>query len=274
MTALTFINNQQTDCVTVQDRGLLYGDGLFETMLSCHGKLALWNHHIARLQDGCERLAIPPPAQSALRHVIDPQLDSHLHQIIKIVVTRGATNRGYRMTKSLAPNIIISITEREFRPPAYWSQGIALFSCRTRLAKQPILAGIKHLNRLEQVLAAQEWGEDYQEGLMCTDDEDMIEGTSHNIFFVKNGALFTPDLSQAGVAGVMRHYVIELARRMQLPVYIKCIQLSELTDMDEVFVTNSIDGILPVRRIGDTHFQPGKLTRALQAQVAELIPYQ
>jgi len=274
MDTVTFINGEQRDVISVTDRGFMYGDGVFETLLSYKANLALWEYHYERLVASCERLHIAVPSKEALLHTLTPNLDPQRHQIIKIVVTRGEGQRGYRVTQSMKPNVVISISERRFLPSAYWENGINVYCCATRLASQPALAGIKHLNRLEQVLATQEWGETYQEGLMCNLHDEMIEATSHNVFAVKDGQLYTPDLSEAGVEGVMRRYVIELAREMRIAVYIKRIQLTELASMDEVFVTNSIDGIWPVKCIGDWEFELGEITRALQAQVAELMPYQ
>ena len=274
MPTTTIINGEQRDTISVSDRGFMYGDGIFETMLSCQGRLALWAYHYERLANGCRRLNIPVPEETSLLAQIQPRLQPDRHHIIKIVVTRGEGTRGYRCRQPLSPNIVIGIAERRFHSPEYWQNGIAVFCCATQLAKQPALAGLKHLNRLEQVLAAQEWTDDYQEGLMCDQAGNMIEATSHNLFCVQNGQLYTPDLSSAGVAGVMRRYVIELASKLGIPVYIQETKLSTLAAMDEVFVTNSIDGIWPVRQIGDWRFEPGEITRTLQARVTELLPYQ
>ena len=274
MDTITLINGEQGAAISVMDRGFMYGDGVFETLLSCKANLALWEYHYARLTAGCERLRIAVPASAVLLSTLTPHLDPQGHQVIKIVVTRGEGQRGYRVTQSMQPNVVISIGERQFLPPTYWQNGINLYRCATRLASQPILAGIKHLNRLEQVLATQEWDETYQEGLMCNLHDEVIEATSHNLFAVNDGRLYTPDLSATGVEGVMRRYVIELAREMRIAVYIKHIKLTDLAHMDEVFVTNSIDGIWPVVRIADWEFKLGEITRALQTRVAALMPYQ
>lgn len=252
----------------------MYGDGVFETILSCHANMPLWAYHYERLASGCERLNIPAPHEVLLLEQIQPHLQANRHEVIKIVVTRGEGPRGYRCTGPLSPNVVISLSERPFRSLEYWQSGISVFACETRLAKQPALAGLKHLNRLEQVLAAQEWTDDYQEGLMCDGEDNVIETTSHNLFCVKGGCLYTPDLASAGVAGIMRRYVIELASQMDIPVYIENVKSTTIADMDEVFVTNSIDGIWPVKQIADWRFEIGGITRDLQARVAGLLPYQ
>ena len=274
MTTVTYINGEQRSAISVLDRGFMYGDGVFETILSCHANMPLWAYHYERLTSGCERLNIPVPSEASLLAQIQPHLQPTLHEVIKIVVTRGEGERGYRCTGPTSPNVVISLAQRPFRSPEYWQAGISVFCCAIRLARQPALAGLKHLSRLEQVLAAQEWTDDYQEGLMCDEEDNVIETTSHNLFCVKGGRLYTPDLSLAGVSGIMRRYVIELARQMGIPVYIENVKSTTISDMDEVFVTNSIDGIWPVKRIADWSFKLGVITRDLQARVAELLPYQ
>ena len=273
MTTITYINGTKRDTISVSDRGLNYGDGLFETILSCRKTIPLWSFHYQRLESGCRRLKIPAPLEKSLLDLINPHLDQNIHQIIKIIVTRGPGQQGYRSNSLTESTTIIRISKRVFRPPAYWSEGVAVFCCATRLAKQPILAGIKHLNRLEQVMASMELGDEYQEGLMCTSDQYVIEATSHNLFFVKNGQILTTDLSSAGVAGVMRQYVIELASKLDMPVYSQQIPLSDIIHMDEIFLTNSIDGIWPVKRIDENSMTVGPVTRDLQTRVAELLPY-
>lgn len=274
MTAITYINGMKQDTISVMDRGLLYGDGLFETILACSGSMPLWQYHYQRLASGCRQLSIPLPAENALLDLIEPHLNSDTHQIIKIIVTRGQGARGYRSITQLTPNVVINISNRDFRSPTYWHDGVAVFCCTTQLARQPALAGIKHLNRLEQVMASREWNDNYQEGLMCTADNHVIEATSHNLFFVRDGRILTADLSEAGVAGVMRQYVIDLASKMQLQVYSQNIPFIDIPNMDEVFLTNSINGVWPVVRVGEWSFKCGEITRNLQVRVAEVIPYQ
>lgn len=251
----------------------MYGDGLFETMLACNASVPLWKQHYQRLLSGCERLGIPAPAEHEIWHTIEPHINNSMHYIIKVVVTRGVGSRGYRVTAALKPNTVVSITERQTKPAAFWQEGVSVYRCKTNLSEQPALAGIKHLNRLEQVLASQEWNDSFQEGVMCTVQGDVIEATYHNLFAIKNGAILTPDLSRAGVAGVMRQYVIDLTRTWHLPLYIQTIPYMELASMDEVFLTNSVDGIWPVRQIGEWTFANGNLTRKLQNNIAELLPY-
>ena len=274
MTTITYINGMEQDAISVMDRGLLYGDGLFETILACSGSMPLWQYHYQRLASGCRQLSIPVPEENALLDLIEPHLNPDTHQIIKIIVTRGQAARGYRTITQQTPNVVINISNRDFRSPTYWRDGVAVFCCATRLARQPALAGIKHLNRLEQVMASHEWNDNYQEGLMCTADNQVIEATSHNLFFVKDGRILTADLSEAGVAGVMRQYVIDLASKMQLQVYSQNIPFIDIPHMDEVFLTNSINGVWPVVRVGEWSFKCGAITRNLQARVAEVIPYQ
>ena len=274
MSAVTYINGTPATAISVADRGYQYGDGLFETMLACGGAIPLWKYHYSRMQSGCQRLNITVPDEQAILQLLRPQIESAEHKIIKIIVTRGAGERGYRVTAPVQPNVSITVTQRQFKPKSCWEDGASVIRCKTQVAEQSALAGIKHLNRLEQVLASQEWGDDRQEGLMCTMNDHVIEATYHNLFAVKDAALFTPDLTYAGVAGVMRQYVIDLASDWQLPMYIQPIPFVQLADMDEVFLTNSIDGVWPITRIDQREFMIGPITRRIQDKVAELIPYQ
>lgn len=138
--------------------------------------------------------------------------------------------------------------------------------CKTRLARQPLLAGMKHLNRLEQVLARAEWQDDYAEGLMCDTNGQVIEGTRTNLFLVRSdGTLVTPDLSQSGVAGVMRAQVLESAAAMGLPCLVQAVTTDMIESALELFLTNSLIGIWPVRRIESRKYVVGKISQTLQA---------
>jgi 4-amino-4-deoxychorismate lyase len=263
------INGVAQDNIKATDRGLHYGDGLFETIAVHQGHPLLWQAHMVRLAEGCERLGFPS---------LDPeQLAAEVHQlsrdddkaVIKIIVTRGTGGRGYR------PPLEAQTTRIVFRYPwpshADENSSIKLQLCRTRLGLNPALAGLKHLNRLEQVLARQEWGDDSSvEGVMCDINGNLIEGTMSNLFIVRNGELLTPDLSECGIAGVMRRQVLGLAEELSLPHRVVRLTDSDMARAEEAFITNSIIGIRAVERFNTVQYSEwNPVTRQLQAALEQ-----
>ena len=192
--------------------------------------------------------------------------------VVKIIITRGQGGRGYRFLGEMNPTICIAIFPATQHPQHYYNHGITVRLCQQRLGCNVTLAGLKHLNRLEHILARAEWDDDCVEGLLFDTNNNLIEATASNIFIVKNGLLFTPDLTEAGVAGVMRRFIVdELAPELRLTVNIKKISLDELLAADEIFLCNSVFGIWPIVSINNVHnavFSVGSLTKQLQSLLA------
>ncbi len=259
--ARVLVDGQPSNSVSVFDRGFCYGDGLFETIRFTGGKAPLWSRHMQRLADSCERLRLPVPDAALLLGdalIVTASLD---HAVVRITVTRGMGERGY------APPAMPQVTRvvAGFDAPAMagdaYTDGIHVRWCETRLARQPLLAGMKHLNRLEQVMARAEWSDAaVTEGLLCDIDGEVISATMANLFAVIDGTLVTPALDHCGVAGVARAEV--LAMRPEARVV--RIRPDELMRATEVFLTSSVRGILPVQAVGNTVYVPGPVTRALQ----------
>ncbi len=265
------INGVAATEIAVSDRGLQYGDGLFETMKVEDGKIRLWPLHWQRLSQGCERLAIPLIEQAQLEAEMNKLIQQQAENcfVLKLIITRGSSARGYAFAEPLAPTRILACYPLPQYPPQYQQDGVCVRYCDTLLSENPLLAGLKHLNRLEQVMARNEWhNDDYQEGLMSTAAGHVVDGIMSNLFAVKDGKLFTPSLEQAGVAGVMRQHVINCAKQAGIAVYASCFSRSELEDADELFLSNSLFGIWPIRVIGKTRFtRAGRLTRQLQEAI-------
>src|SRR5215471_865923 len=142
--------------IALEDRGLAYGDGVFETMLLRQGQVRFVEDHLARLEFGCKRLGISAPSIDALKNDLQLIAGAQNDGVIKLIVTRGAGGRGYRASADLAPTRI-AILYASIEPDA--EDGIEVRWCATRLARNATLAGIKHLNRLEYVLAHNEWND-------------------------------------------------------------------------------------------------------------------
>ncbi len=239
------------------DRGLHYGDGLFETIAVHGGAPALWDRHMQRLLLGCERLGIAPIDAAQLRRESLQLCEGVAEGVLKIIITRGSGGRGYRAPPSGAtqPTRLVALYAWPEYPPAFWVEGVAVRLCSTRLGSNPALAGIKHLNRLEQVLARSEWEDPaIPEGLMLDGEGHVIEGTMSNLFIVRNGRLLTPDLSRCGVAGVMRGCILDGVRDTGIPAEITQITLDDVKSSDEVFLCNSLIGVWPVKHCAGIDF--------------------
>jgi 4-amino-4-deoxychorismate lyase len=241
--------------VSPLDRGFAYGDGLFETCKLQNAKIPLWDLHRDRLVKSCERLFIPVEIdllEAQLKKIISELSPADAKSaVVKITVTRGQGGRGYRIPDGAIPTIVIGIFPASNYPSHYFSDGVNVRLCNLRLSSNPGLAGLKHLNRLEQILARAEWSDDsIAEGIVFDNSDHLIEAVFSNIFLIKNNELFTPDLSEAGVAGVMRRFIIEtIAPKANLNVQVKPLYREDLLNSDAVFLCNSLYGIWPVANI-------------------------
>ena len=261
------INGKDADKLSVLDRGLQYGDGLFETIAICKGNPLLWNRHWYRLKEGCERLGINVPDKNQLENEIAIITEDVDAGVLKLVVTRGCSSRGYVVDARSTSNQILYLFPWPSWPGKRQEQGVDVRLCATRLGTNTQLAGIKHLNRMEQVLARMEWEGEVAEGLLQDQEGDIIEGTSSNLFAVIDNQIYTPDLSRCGVAGVMRAEVMESASSMRIDVNIDKLTIARLESADEVFLTNSIIGIWPVKSIDSRKYPVGVITKNIQNQL-------
>jgi 4-amino-4-deoxychorismate lyase len=230
--------------ISIRDRGLLYGDGVFRTFPAYDGKVPHWSLHYQKLQQDCTALGIICPEYAQLTRELMLRLAAYSDAVFKIVVTRGIGQRGYAPAANAEPTHFWDNSPLPIYPDEYSTRGVKACFCQLRLSEQPRLAGIKHLNRLENVLAAAEI-HDAAEGLMCDAQGRVIEGTRSNIFLVKNGQLITPDLSRCGVAGLQRQRIIA-----QMLVLIQDVSVADLMSADEVFFVNSVMGVWSVRSLG------------------------
>jgi 4-amino-4-deoxychorismate lyase len=266
-----WVDGRPAQQLGVKDRGLAYGDGLFETIAVRAGRPTLFDAHLQRLRIGCERLAIKVD-QALLKAEMQAFAAELGEGVMKLIVTRGDSQRGYAADPQASSRRILQGGPAPAYPPAHAEQGVALFSCATRLGEQPLLAGLKHLNRLEQVLARAEWqSSEFAEGLMRDTSGRLIEGVYSNLFLLRDEVLLTPDLSRCGVAGVMRGQLIEGAAGLGLAVVQRDIEFRELAHADEVFVCNSVYGVWPVIACEQLRWPVGPVTRKLQRLALDLM---
>lgn len=268
------INGLSQESININDRGLQYGDGVFETMAVRNGKIHLWEDHWQRLKLGCEKLFISIPKKDLIEGEIRQLCQDNNEPlfIIKLILTRGEGVRGYRFSSKHNSTRILSAYSWPDYPDKNSDEGVTVRYCDTQLSENSKLAEIKHLNRLEQVLARNEWDtNEFQEGLMLSQQGFVIDGTMSNIFAVKDGRLFTPALTLCGVSGVMRKNVIKIAKEKGLEIYEKDFCKVELEMADELFLTNSLFGLWPIRVIAKTRFtKVGNITKQLQLEVNKL----
>lgn len=248
------------------DRGLAYGDGLFETMAAESGAIRWLDYHLERLCSGCRRLRIPAPDDTTLRREIAERCPPAGKAVVKLIVTRGTGARGYGPPAKARPTRLIGATVWPARPRTNYSTGIELIPCEIRLGRNPALAGLKHLNRLEQVLARAELEDEHaQEGLLLDSDGQVVGCTSSNIFAITGRQMITPEIRYCGVEGVMRRIVIETASELGLEASGTVMRPEALHAADALFVTNSVFGIWPVRSFGDRVYARSPIIRELQS---------
>ncbi|GGI88794.1 aminodeoxychorismate lyase [Shewanella gelidii] len=277
-----WINGIATDigapCIQANDRGLSYGDGLFATMRVSYGKILFLGSHLSRLQQSAHRLGfgwqISQQSQSAMLEAAQQYPNSCL----KLMVSRGAGGRGYTPPEQPDLNEIISVQSIPTHYRNWQRSGIALATSSIQLGQQPRLAGIKHLNRLEQVLIKRrplpQWADD---SLALDAKGDVIETSMANIFFIDGQSVITPVLSHSGVSGVMRQQIIEAL--IELGFDIKMTRIDYLGDRENdtesvglpqfqhAFITNSLLGCVDVTRIDAQYFQAHPVTEILRRKL-------
>jgi 4-amino-4-deoxychorismate lyase len=246
--------------LSASDRGFHYGDGLFETIRLSAGRIRFLDDHLQRLWTGCERLAIAPPARTQLLEEIERVVASHRDGVLKIVISRGTGGRGYRTVGEMQCTRMVAL----YPAPADTAPTLTVQWCDTRMGRNARLAGLKHLNRLEQVLAQNEWRDPaIGEGLMLDTEGELVSATAGNIFLVRDGVLATTDLRFCGVRGVMRAQALRAAAALGVPTSEEPLWPTDLDAATEVFITNAVRGIRSVIALGNLRWQPGPIAQRL-----------
>jgi len=244
---LTLVDGLPATAVAADDRGLAYGDGVFRTLVVRDGHVQWWARHYARLAADCRALDIEAPGEAELVRDVARIIRQMPDCALRITVTRGSGGRGYAAPGSPRPRRIVAASQLPACPPHWPEQGVTVRLCSLRLSAQPRLAGVKHLNRLENVLARAEWNDpEIVEGLLMDETGNVIEGTRCNLFIVEGGAFLTPDLSRCGVAGVTRDLVMASADHHGFSCRSGAISRDRLRAADEVLLVNSLIGVWPV----------------------------
>jgi 4-amino-4-deoxychorismate lyase len=263
----SMINGVAADYLNINDRAIHYGDGIFETILCSNNRLYFWQQHYLRLKTSAGKLKLKCPDEKVLLDDISQLLDGNQFSqgmvfSVKIILTRGAGERGYRFASdrfdiACVGTRLVLLSEISPEYSSLITRELIsgeLCLCRQQASINTGLAGIKHLNRLENVLARNEWNDEYLDGLMINASSHVIEGSMSNIFAVKHNQLFTPELSLSGVKGIMRDVVIQLAEKNNIPISLTRMSVDEIVDMDELFISNSLIGMKSVNKLLDTRY--------------------
>ena len=257
---MMLVNGKPAPHIPADDRGLAYGDGVFRTLRAVAGRPLQWGRHYAKLHHDCGALDLSCPPESVLLADVQRVAVGHALATVKIIVTRGGGPRGYAPPRGGVPSRIVMAEASA--PPARHANGVTVRLCRLRLSHQPALAGVKHLNRLENVLARAEWNDSATaEGLLLDQEGFAIGGTMSNLFIIEDGALITPDLSRSGVAGVTRDRIIDLAKQAGTGCRVEALPYPRVRNAEGAFLVNSLIGLWPIASLEGRTWVPTTLAR-------------
>ena len=260
---LAWVDGVESDVIDIADRGLAYGDGLFETFRVINERPLWWDRHLSRLQRGAQVLGIELPNPTRMHIEALNCCEGAADGVLKLILTRGSSGRGYRPGDG-SPTRILSL-----HPSPTRQDSITAIRCEARLATQPLLAGLKHLNRLEQVLAARECQQaNVDEGLLFAGDGRLVSAVAGNVFLLRDGEWLTPTIDRCGVAGICREWLLEnLASCRETALSDDDVKAAEA-----VFVCNSVRGILPVSELDGRALPLPESLLALRDQLRQELP--
>lgn len=261
-----WINGKQQTDISARDRAVQFGDGCFTTAPVRAGKIQLLDAHVQRLTESCERLLMPPPDLRQLVAEMRHAADSQIQAVLKVILTPGAGGRGYSRAGCTEPTRILSLSPWPSHYCALQQQGARLITSPVRLARNPLLAGVKHLNRLEQVLIRQHLDHlQADEALVLDTEGKVVECCAANLFWRKGHTVYTPRLEQAGVNGIMRRYLMAQMAAAGQPCQLIDDTREAVLNADEVVICNVLMPVLPVRQIDDVSFTERSLYQQLLA---------
>ncbi len=251
-----WINGEAVDCLFAEDRSIQYGDGFFTTISIVDHKILNWQAHWSRIKNSCQQLNIPVPAIADLKSWLNRAIESYLSQqsadraVLKIVVSRGVGGVGYAPSSKPKLNILFYFKPHPVQS-ANLHAGIIAGVCKTQ-ASINAFAGVKTLNRLENVLARQEVMENgWDEGIMLNYVDQVVCATQSNIYLVKENKIITPVIANSGVAGTTRASLYKLLQQHDWDLVEKNLSLQDVENADEIFFTNAVRGVQPVTQFAD-----------------------
>lgn len=270
---MRLVNGQAAELLSLNDRAIQFGDGVFRTIRLEQGRLVFWARHYRKLAADCAALGIEAPAE---RTLLDEARSLIAHSgmrdaTIKLIVSRGESQRGYAAPAECRPTRIVQISPLPAYPERLYREGARVRLCETRASWQPMLAGVKHLNRLENVLARREWSDpSILEGLLLDRDGFVLEGVMSNVIVLRDGVLQTPQLDGGGVAGVLREVALDAARQLGWRVDACRLSLDDLRAAERVWISNSLMGLMPVAAL-DAHGWRVDFCDGLTVEIARMM---
>lgn len=267
---MVLINGETSRCIDFSDRGFQYGDGVFTTIAVRDGIPSFFDLHLNRLETDSAKLNLAFPGRALLRDEACRLIKNAPNSVLKVVLTRGTGGRGYQFPNPSQPTRVLSCHPRIDYPGSCLTEGVLVRLCDMRLGRNARLAGIKHLNRLEQVLARNEWNDDeIREGILRDESDHVIEGVMSNLFLVKEDRIKTPKLEYNGVSGIMRSLAMKAAVQLGLSVEQGSVSLSELYQADELFLTNCLIKIWPVRQFEAKRYKIGAVSHRIAGIIGD-----
>ena len=266
------INGISAEYLPVTDRGLQYGDGIFETIACEDTHPVFMSQHLQRMENAAGKLDIKYPGRHWLEQDIRRLLvDNSGKCVIKVILTRGTGKRGYRYDPGQAATRICTRSSWPDHVAEWRDHGIIVRFCNTPVSMNPVLAGIKSLNRLENVIASGELGIAHDEGFMSDIDGHVLEGTMSNLFAVVENTLVTPDLSRGGIKGIIREQILDIAKNNNIKHEIRDVSKDELLSSGEIFICNSVAGICRVKQLEQQHYAQAKMTTIIKTELQQRI---
>ncbi len=266
MTPVILIDGKKQSKASIFNRNTQFGDGLFETCLVENKKLLFWSNHFERMKLGCDRLKISMIDETLWLSDIKKafSLMKIDNCIVKLVLSRGESLRGYSYKDNIRPIRITIVSELKKNNQ---DKRFSLEFCNSGYNSNPKLAGIKHCNRLEQVIARA--GIKVDDGIMLDENENVVSVTQGNIFCIQGNRLITPNLDKCGIEGTRRAVILKIAVDLGFDINIKNLSVAELLRSDEVFISNSIQGVGPVNQIEDFVYSKHKITEIISETLKE-----
>ena len=266
MTLVILIDGKKQSKASIFNRNTQFGDGLFETCLVENKKLLFWSNHFERMKLGCDRLKISMIDETLWLSDIKKafSLMKIDNCIVKLVLSRGESLRGYSYKDNIRPIRITIVSELKNNNQ---DKAFSLEFCNSGYNSNPKLAGIKHCNRLEQVIARA--GIKVDDGIMLDENENVVSVTQGNIFCIQGNRLITPNLDKCGIEGTRRAVILKIAVDLGFDINIKNLSVAELLRSDEVFISNSIQGVGPVNQIEDFVYSKHKITEIISETLKE-----
>lgn len=265
-----FLINGTFQKISPFDRALQYGDGIFRTFVVENKKPRHWKQHYKKIVEDCRAIKITPPKEKILLSDIKLLFKNNKKAVGKFIISRGVSERGYKFDDTITHNRFLTKTKMPVYPKEYFKFGVNLHVCKQKLYPS-VLSGVKHLNRLENIMARQEWkGDDYADGILLNQDGHVIECISSNIFMRIGKVIYTPKINNVGIKGVTREMIFKIAAKLGFKIKEIIFNMEKLLKADEVFITNSLFGAIQVRKIKNKSWQHQELASLFKNKLENL----